>query len=162
MAGEPRPPPWIISIHAPREGSDRRERAGLRRGWIFQSTLPARGATFFYILFIWSSSISIHAPREGSDAGASGAAPGLDISIHAPREGSDVELRQALLAQAGISIHAPREGSDRGGYELAKAGKHFNPRSPRGERPAGYICHANHRHFNPRSPRGERPATAPQ
>ena len=57
----------LISIHAPREGSDQRGRRERR-----------------------SQTISIHAPREGSDRSSAvrGATPN-EISIHAPREGSD-------------------------------------------------------------------------
>ena len=58
----------MISIHAPREGSDR-----------FTGFLEKIGL------------ISIHAPREGSDRGLrAGETIGGGISIHAPREGSDV------------------------------------------------------------------------
>ena len=35
----------------------------------FQSTLPARGATFLLPIFQHTTIISIHAPREGSDYG---------------------------------------------------------------------------------------------
>ena len=34
-----------------------------------------------------------------------------------------------------ISIHAPREGSDMPKRSIRKSTPHFNPRSPRGERP---------------------------
>ena len=34
--------------------------------------------------------------------------------------------------------------------------RHFNPRSPHGERPNSNSRHPNGRHFNPRSPHGER------
>ncbi len=79
----------MISIHAPRTGSDRRsrrtrssasdfnprsphgERRGVNQGiddiLRFQSTLPARGATFDAFQRRVSVSISIHAPRTGSD-----------------------------------------------------------------------------------------------
>ena len=58
-----------ISIHAPREGSDRAETACCESIWI-----------------------SIHAPREGSDSrGVYTEIGHAVISIHAPREGSDVE-----------------------------------------------------------------------
>ena len=58
----------VISIHAPREGSDRAERA--IKDYIrakFQSTLPARGATLRPDDADAHCGISIHAPREGSD-----------------------------------------------------------------------------------------------
>ena len=56
-----------ISIHAPREGSDRRCLAQMP-GWAqFLSTLPARGATSRQQHGRHVEQISIHAPREGSD-----------------------------------------------------------------------------------------------
>ena len=58
----------VISIHAPREGSDQTNR----------KSAPAK------------EDISIHAPREGSDAREPLDKRGMDISIHAPREGSDI------------------------------------------------------------------------
>ena len=56
-----------ISIHAPREGSDRPYRVQGLCSREFQSTLPVRGATPGE-RFRWTMlDISIHAPREGSD-----------------------------------------------------------------------------------------------
>ena len=101
---------WI-SIHAPRTGSDvcdsvlnsvdslfqstlpaRGATAGagiFQPARIFQSTLPARGATMRKNCYCWNCFISIHAPRTGSDpCNAFGSAKG-GISIHAPRTGSD-------------------------------------------------------------------------
>ena len=60
----------VISIHAPREGSDERGHLPVRR-----------------------HRISIHAPREGSDALTSKQKAFVQISIHAPREGSDQRTR---------------------------------------------------------------------
>ena len=58
----------LISIHAPREGSDQNGSPGGNR-----------------------RRISIHAPREGSDQYAGQSAALYEhISIHAPREGSDL------------------------------------------------------------------------
>ena len=101
-----------ISIHAPREGGDsvaaiagldttdfnpRPPRGGRlslteKALWKlkFQSTPPARGAT-------WPPQIKLHSSM---------------ISIHAPREGGDHQLK-ALEYLYSISIHAPREGGDR-------------------------------------------------
>ena len=123
----------MISIHAPREGSDPihcavqsdvwnfnpRSPRGERRaaamrfevGRIFQSTLPARGATAMMAIAPASSLISIHAPREGSDIRRLQCGTGFPISIHALREGSDPHGDCDYVA-ALISIHAPREGSD--------------------------------------------------
>ena len=58
----------MISIHAPRAGSDARQRINLKHSWQFQSTLPVRGATVFQSVCVVIKSISIHAPRAGSDA----------------------------------------------------------------------------------------------
>ena len=123
-----------ISIHAPREGSDRldafrylavhnfnprspwRER---RRPYFhflrireFQSTLPVKGATILFSPFIESANISIHAPREGSDHGC----PRCIVCIGLfqstlPVKGATAESCYRKSYQ-DISIHAPREGSD--------------------------------------------------
>ena len=61
------------------------------------------------------------------------------------------------LIRPYISIHAPRVGSDSPFGHSPQRGKHFNPRSPCGERPAGTAAAGgNHPDFNPRSPCGER------
>ena len=57
----------LISIHAPRTGSDARACGGRPRKRRFQSTLPARGATRPPIALCRPCVISIHAPRTGSD-----------------------------------------------------------------------------------------------
>ena len=169
--------PFGISIHAPRVGSDKARPASLHIFMRFQSTLPAWGATLFRPPVIVRRLISIHAPRVGSDFGVGDDAQAVRISIHAPRVGSDCgrhgpfvpqTIFQSTLPAWGatpvatvhdglISIHAPRVGSDFAGEAKPRAYRHFNPRSPRGERP-GYASPMSYsRHFNPRSPRGERP-----
>ena len=80
----------MISIHAPRRGSDHDlNHAGGRRK-LFQSTLPAGGATAESFRRRSAGTISIHAPRRGSDlTGSRGKLTPTIISIHAPRRGSD-------------------------------------------------------------------------
>ena len=78
---------------------------------LFQSTLPARGATTDFSYMGIADSISIHAPRTGSDPSAPAFAPAAAISIHAPRTGSDVHGELLMCRCAD-----------------------FNPRSPHGER----------------------------
>ncbi len=56
---------------------------------IFQSTLPARGATNIYDIICKDFQISIHAPRTGSDPNLRWWKSAYKISIHAPRTGSD-------------------------------------------------------------------------
>ena len=80
----------FISIHAPREGSDRDTAKKPIIIGVFQSTLPVKGATRTEHIQTQTADISIHAPREGSDTVQAMGAFGLSaISIHAPREGSD-------------------------------------------------------------------------
>ena len=57
----------LISIHAPREGSDLCALLTVPARHLFLSTLPARGATDVLCSLKAGRSISIHAPREGSD-----------------------------------------------------------------------------------------------
>ena len=56
----------VISIHAPRMGSDKFLHVHLYP-WQFQSTLPGWGATLEDLGYPISDEISIHAPRMGSD-----------------------------------------------------------------------------------------------
>ena len=126
--------------------------------------------------------ISIHAPRRGSDQCSQTNRLGTKISIHAPRRGSDIADRtgfkpaalfQSTLPAGGatagasssrltgrISIHAPRRGSDQITWCHSCQLRHFNPRSPQGERLGILDDDIGHiRDFNPRSPQGERPRT---
>ena len=73
-----------------------------------------------------------------------------------PARGATESLNDEYDA-AKISIHAPREGSDNGWAMRIAMQRHFNPRSPRGERRISTIPSASDSiNFNPRSPRGER------
>ena len=124
---------WI-SIHAPRTGSDVCDSVLNSVDSLFQSTLPARGATFGILRCVADlKSFQSTLPARGATAGAgifqparifqstlpargatardAGLDTGIIISIHAPRTGSD---RLFARSDAGldISIHAPRTGSD--------------------------------------------------
>ena len=101
----------MISIHAPRAGSDIGCVNGLRFK-PFQSTLPVRGATDHGLFQPFHIGISIHAPRAGSDTFLPLSNPNCGISIHAPRAGSDALTNSTILFPIWISIHAPRAGSD--------------------------------------------------
>ena len=101
----------LVSIHAPRAGSDTHVPHGISATVLFQSTLPARGATYSWGWCGKARRVSIHAPRAGSDG----------FSVIWP-------------PSPGVSIHAPRAGSDSMPVLLAGLGTCFNPRSPRGER----------------------------
>ena len=118
MAGFRPAPITMISIHAPRGGSD---------------VIPYFGFEHRY-------QISIHAPRGGSDLGRLFTTAVTKISIHAPRGGSDEQTADAQGQASRISIHAPRGGSDLGGGTVKCNVYHnFNPRSPWGERPCLFL-----------------------
>ena len=101
---------------------------------MFQSTLPARGATSVGLFALPRNCVSIHAPRAGSDLLISSIV-GVESSFNprSPR-GERHEAKHEYRVNGVVSIHAPRAGSD----------------MPRGLRWTGWPC------FNPRSPRGER------
>ena len=101
-----------ISIHAPRTGSDDDFSQLADFDTLFQSTLPARGATVEDLQEQVKRLISIHAPRTGSDERIKLTAEmETDFnprSPHGERRGADADF----LAKVVISIHAPRTGSD--------------------------------------------------
>ena len=170
---------FVISIHAPRTGSDCNRRCD---GFAIHA-------------------ISIHAPRTGSDTLMDGLLPEqLNFNPRSPHgerrliKGfanisktfqSTLPARGATLlhlsghARSAISIHAPRTGSDTPPTPQGGSPMNFNPRSPHGERldcevdvadswrfqstlPArGATSRTRRRcwktqNFNPRSPHGER------
>ena len=125
-----------ISIHAPRTGSDRTKRrkkhcstdfnprsphgerhklqVAFTNTHIFQSTLPARGATYVDADGNIRKRISIHAPRTGSDR----MRPMLllfsvDFNPRSPH-GERLAVKVKEVHAGTISIHAPRTGSDDG------------------------------------------------
>ena len=85
-------PNFLVSIHAPRVGSD-----GI---WMF---------------FDDTGIVSIHAPRVGSDPGLSEVKICMLVSIHAPRVGSDALNAQVTKMSDGFNPRSPcgeRQGSD--------------------------------------------------
>ena len=125
--------PVIISIHAPRVGSDSNFSSLSVIALLFQSTLPAWGATA-------SSKVIGAFQAFQSTLPAWGATPLRARSARA-------RLFQSTLPAWGATLPA--------GF-CAKCTRYFNPRSPRGERPSCPPDTASSDNFNPRSPRGER------
>ena len=126
-----------ISIHAPRTGSDKKMANVMTRISLFQSTLPARGAT-----------------RRRSESPQ----PSTSFQSTLPARGATCAVDQPHAGD-GISIHAPRTGSDGAAAGAGLSGRaHFNPRSPHGERRSCAVRHGAVKDFNPRSPHGERRA----
>ena len=217
----------VISIHAPRTGSDEGVNQLTIRE-VFQSTLPARGATLAITMRTFRACYfnprsphgeRLHSPhvcraaiRFQSTLPARGATLPTGWTVRGqryfnprsphgerpqsranpqrcwkfqstlPARGATLLTRQSAGASV-ISIHAPRTGSDATDGRCTTIARHFNPRSPHGERRGcasgrRRLCrisiHAPRtgsddtllgslvllRHFNPRSPHGERPAKA--
>ena len=169
----------LISIHAPRVGSDARLLSIRRRLQNFnprsprgerhlrymddflviefQSTLPAWGATHAIRRIAVDGDISIHAPRVGSDAHARLTRPS-GHSYFNPRSprGERLQPLCPILSHLYFNPRSPRGERHWPIWASRIAGSYFNPRSPRGERLSmTKLSHAL-RYFNPRSPRGER------
>ena len=81
----------VISIHAPRVGSDVRETSAPSGVRNFNPRSPCGERHRLRLLVIGHADISIHAPRVGSDLDAADGVPRDLISIHAPRVGSDLD-----------------------------------------------------------------------
>ena len=123
--------PIVISIHAPREGSDVRCARCRGRASYFYPRSPRGERRRALVTPHQLRHISIHAPREGSDCRLpSFCVLPLSISIHAPREGSDpvIPTPERIL---NISIHAPREGSDDRRHRLQGDGSFISIHAPR-------------------------------
>ena len=146
-----------ISIHAPRTGSDLIDHVAIGASVVFQSTLPARGATSSDMSFILLSfnfnPRSPHGERRvvcrecavlrgfQSTLPARGATERVVVLLpNGEVFQSTLPARGATLLDSvgghkySISIHAPRTGSDSQSRRRVKGVKDFNPRSPHGER----------------------------
>ena len=123
---------WI-SIHAPRTGSDVCDSVLNSVDSLFQSTLPARGATFGILRCVADlKSFQSTLPARGATVCAGAHARGGDFNPRSPH-GERPRLRRQNAVE-----------------------DNFNPRSPHGERQAHKKHATSAKYFNPRSPHGER------
>ena len=147
----------IISIHAPRTGSDRSETGEVTRTTPFQSTLPARGAT-------WGRGASAATgkthfnPRSPHGERPAGVREGLvrrrRFQSTLPARGATA-ARVVLFPLAQFQSTLPARGATFWTWFYGDA-HYFNPRSPHGERRGDNAAPAVAADFNPRSPHGER------
>ena len=123
-------------------------------GFLFQSTLPVGGATFWDEHLFCLLRISIHAPRGGSDTLTFLCEKGN--SNFNPRSpwGERLPGDQDLDPRKVISIHAPRGGSDQCDHFQARGCHDFNPRSPWGERLYPYVFDPLYPIISIHAPRG--------
>ena len=106
--GQRRGPKLQISIHAPREGSDSLCKPGHTRPALFLSTLPVRGATVSPHLRRPLHDISIHAPREGSDgAHPAGRGPPHPFLSTLPVRGATVTLWRPRCSTTNFYPRSP-------------------------------------------------------
>ena len=147
----------LISIHAPRVGSDAvgKQRLRLDRNFnprspcgerlpplcgptlisIFQSTLPVWGATTRQRTCRLLREFQSTLPVWGATSLAADTIPAIAvISIHAPRVGSDKNSQTVFCGQSGFQSTLPVWGATSRRWSGGAQGEHFNPRSPCGER----------------------------
>ena len=147
---------------------------------IFQSTLPARGATKTTGHSKEFLNISIHAPRTGSDRkSTTSSSAGRKFQSTLPARGATPPSCKEARHLAFQSTLPARGATAKRSFALCAAA-YFNPRSPHGERhgrklviqarliisihaprtgsdPQQSASHRPQCDFNPRSPHGERP-----
>ena len=123
----------LISIHAPRTGSDVvATRVTLQRS-VFQSTLPARGATGERGLYLINLRFQSTLPARGATGLPRTHGRSWKFQSTLPARGATFTGNYAWRSVV-ISIHAPRTGSDWQSSVTRRCITHFNPRSPHGER----------------------------
>ena len=123
-----------ISIHAPRTGSDSNRTVIFFALHLFQSTLPARGATCqFEQHFLNRKHFNPRSPHGERPLEKIGTRPAESFQSTLPARGA---TRTGISPHciSSISIHAPRTGSDVILPMPDTQSTHFNPRSPHGER----------------------------
>ena len=149
-------PAGFISIHAPREGSDASPRHGHKTDQHFYPRSPRGERLQLCVQLVRDYRISIHAPREGSDVEFQG----CGLVVHQflstlPARGATQQAQQDT-SSALISIHAPREGSDRRSA-ARKSWPGISIHAPReGSDSDSNYFFSTVNDFYPRSPRGER------
>ena len=141
----------------PARGATFSDQATCRWQTIFQSTLPARGATAHQRAHGIAQTISIHAPRTGSDTTAGRAfTRQRDFNPRSPHGERRQRIWKNPRQQTQFQSTLPARGAtsqDR----IHRVGQRFQSTLPaRGAtRTAPRIC-TSASNFNPRSPHGER------
>ncbi len=128
--------PVLLSYFNPRSPRGERQRinAEIFVTVIFQSTLPAWGATLALLQALFASIFQSTLPAWGATVLPYCYHYGYDISIHAPRVGSDATLFRMGMMITLFQSTLPAWGATRDPVCGFNAVSDFNPRSPRGER----------------------------
>ena len=170
----------MISIHAPREGGDRRicshrklrsahfnprpprggrqiDRPHIWDSALFQSTPPARGATYQRCNFVQRFEFQSTPPARGATCGALfWRMVKSDISIHAPREGGDINDLNFDSDIYDFNPRPPRGGRPMSGASTTGIARFQSTPPARGATKPVSAQSRSDRNFNPRPPRGGR------
>ena len=147
---------WVFQSTLPLRGATSKA-CFLAHANLFQSTLPLRGATYMLYQFDTQSLFQSTLPLRGATKRIKAVQVVPTISIHAPLTGSDTQENSPFIAAVLISIHAPLTGSDDFRRDVYEAMEEFQSTLPL--RGATYLSGAGGGRggdFNPRSPYGER------
>ena len=145
----------VISIHAPRTGSDLDCQAFAEYCLNFNPRSPhgERREQFFPVAP--TRHFNPRSPHGERHCGGKQCLANARFQSTLPARGA-TSFRFLFHRHRTISIHAPRTGSDDKTLEYMRVRVHFNPRSPHGERLISVHLASSSYNFNPRSPHGER------
>ena len=170
----------LISIHAPRTGSDAGTAANGCVSLNFNPRSPhgeRRDANLPHVLAALNfnprsphgerhggsrlregkENISIHAPRTGSDPRSARKPPeSARFQSTLPARGATMCISSTRSAAFVFQSTLPARGATVPASSAVSTTNYFNPRSPHGERPRTTSTSAASTNFNPRSPHGER------
>ena len=122
-----------ISIHAPRTGSDQKALKTGADPVIFQSTLPARGATGAFISMILTNIFQSTLPARGATAPSPDPNNYKQFQSTLPARGATC-ARRYCTATKRFQSTLPARGATSSTNSAKSAKIDFNPRSPHGER----------------------------
>ena len=151
--------PAIISIHAPREGCDWALSGEGACITPFQSTHPARGATFSNCIQLESFVFQSTHPARGATPDIILGNMPVCISIHAPREGCDLVYSTTLTPPYIFQSTHPARGATRPLLSLYQLLVFQSTHPARGATFHFQLIKSTHGNFNPRTPRGVRLGT---
>ena len=146
----------LISIHAPRAGSDNIPVLSALEHGNFNPRSPCGERRHNGGMQILPVHISIHAPRAGSDRGRGHPLPDTGISIHAPRAGSDNPPPPQASRKNRFQSTLPVRGATDKGNNVEQQMIFQSTLPVRGATTSVQLERNIPDNFNPRSPGGER------
>ena len=123
-----------ISIHAPRTGSDALQRTIASAGLHFNPRSPHGERLNLVHAPAALQNFNPRSPHGERRRGGQGGQQTIQISIHAPRTGSDVSRSAFGWATGAFQSTLPARGATSRKHANSARASNFNPRSPHGER----------------------------